>query len=205
MKKIYLARHGQDEDNVLGILNGHRDQPLSALGEQQVHNFAKQLKELNLGIKKIYCSPLQRAYTTALEVTKILELEDPEKNDLLIERDFGILTGQPSSNIDKFDRSNIIQSASIAYFLEAEGAETFPQLIERAKKILLWLENTDKHDTILLVCHGDIGKMIYSAFYKIDWKQALTEFDFSNTEVILLEDGARKDERIVYQAEIITI
>jgi len=29
---IYVARHGQDRDNSNGILNGHRDEPLTELG-----------------------------------------------------------------------------------------------------------------------------------------------------------------------------
>ncbi len=32
MLKIYLARHGQNEDNANGILNGHRDLPLTDIG-----------------------------------------------------------------------------------------------------------------------------------------------------------------------------
>lgn len=32
MSKIYLARHGQDKDNSEGILNGHRDTPLTDIG-----------------------------------------------------------------------------------------------------------------------------------------------------------------------------
>lgn len=29
---LYLARHGQDEDNARSILNGRRDTPLTLLG-----------------------------------------------------------------------------------------------------------------------------------------------------------------------------
>lgn len=205
MKKIYLARHGQDEDNAAGILNGHRDRKLSKLGKEQALNFAKKIKEAKLDIEKVYSSPLQRAYKTALAATKILNLNDPEKLALLIERDFGVLTGQPITSIDTTKKDNIIQVGPIAYFLEAQGAETFPQLMERAKKILSWLDKNNKYQNILLVCHGDIGKMIYGAFYNLSWKEALTEFNFSNSEIILLEKGLEIEKRIVYQAEKITI
>ncbi|MDD3301503.1 MAG: phosphoglycerate mutase family protein, partial [Patescibacteria group bacterium] len=94
MRKIYLARHGQDEDNARAILNGHRDKPLTALGKEQAELFAKNIKELNLKIEKVYSSPLQRAYDTALAATEILGLDNPEKLDLLIERDFGTMTGK---------------------------------------------------------------------------------------------------------------
>lgn len=31
MNKIYLVRHGQDKDNADGILNGHRNMPLTEI------------------------------------------------------------------------------------------------------------------------------------------------------------------------------
>lgn len=42
--EIFIARHGQNEDNVNGILNGHRDLPLTELGRQQA-------RELGEGIR----------------------------------------------------------------------------------------------------------------------------------------------------------
>ncbi len=39
--EIFIARHGQNEDNINGILNGHRDLPLTSLGREQ----AKELGE----------------------------------------------------------------------------------------------------------------------------------------------------------------
>ena len=35
MRKIFVIRHGQDTDNVRGILNGRRDTDLTDLGRQQ--------------------------------------------------------------------------------------------------------------------------------------------------------------------------
>ncbi len=34
MLKIYLMRHGQNLDNLNGILNGHRDEPLTEKGSR---------------------------------------------------------------------------------------------------------------------------------------------------------------------------
>ena len=46
MLKIYLTRHGQDVDNANGILNGHRDQPLTELGVGQATAAGKKSKIL---------------------------------------------------------------------------------------------------------------------------------------------------------------
>ena len=45
--KIYLVRHGQNVDNKNGILNGHRDLPLTDLGYEQALNLARHLKSEN--------------------------------------------------------------------------------------------------------------------------------------------------------------
>ncbi len=88
MTNIYIIRHGQNEDNAEGILNGHRDMPLTEIGENQALQLAEELKSMNIHIDKVYSSPLQRAYRTGEIITDHLHISKPEKLDLLIERDF---------------------------------------------------------------------------------------------------------------------
>jgi len=121
MHNIYLARHGQDEDNARGILNGQRDTSLTQIGIEQADVLAQTIEDLDLNIDKIYSSPLQRAYKTAEIVTNTLDITKPEKLDLLIERDFGIMTGKPVKDIEKLCAPNIIQSNTITYFLPTGG------------------------------------------------------------------------------------
>jgi len=201
MIKIYLARHGQDEDNAKGILNGRRDSPLTNLGVKQAGLLAEKIRDLNLGIKKVYSSPLQRAYKTAETVSDMLGLLKPEKLDISIERDFGNMTGKAVKDIESLRAPNIIKSDPIVYFLCPDGAETFPELIERAKKILILLNKENIEGPILLVTHGDIGKMIYAVFYKLDWKDVLTDFHFGNSEVLLLLKDSKPNERHVHKTE----
>ena len=201
MTKIYLVRHGQDQDNANGILNGQRNQPLTEIGKEQARVLAEKVKELDLHIDKVYSSPLDRAYFTAEAVTEALGLEKPEKLDLLIERDFGIMTGQPQSNILEMCSPDIIQAEVITYFLSPERAETFPQLVERSKKIFTWLEENAKYETILLTTHGDIGKMMYAAYYDEDWKDVLLKFHFGNSEVLLLDRDSKPEDRHVHKTD----
>lgn len=63
--KIYIVRHGQDQDNANGLLNGHRDTALTEIGIEQANQIATKIQEANLVFDKIYSSPLQRAYRTA--------------------------------------------------------------------------------------------------------------------------------------------
>lgn len=199
--KIYLVRHGQDEDNANGILNGHRDMPLTTLGIEQAKVLAQKVKDLNLDIQKAFSSPLQRAYRTAENITDLLNMGKPEKLDLLIERDFGIMSGKLTKDIEKLCAPDIIKTNTITYFLSPEKSETFPQLLKRGKKILDWISKNCTEERILLVTHGDIGKMVYAHFYGLEWKDVLTDFHFGNSEVLLLDKNSKPHERHVHKVE----
>ena len=41
-----------------------------------------------------------------------------------------------------------------------------------------------RNEKVLLVCHGDIGKMIYTAATGKDWRDVLIDFHFGNGELI---------------------
>ncbi len=197
MLKIYLARHGQDEDNVNGILNGHRDKPLTKLGESQAQELAEKIKSLNLTFDKVYASPLQRAYKTAEIVTKKLNIESPEVMNDLIERDFGIMTGKKHIEIEILS-PHVLKTETVTYFLDPEKAETFANLKIRGKKILEHLKKSHIDGNILLVTHGDIGKMIYAAYYDLDWEKVLKMFHFGNSDLLLLsENSSPTDAHIV--------
>lgn len=186
MLNIYLARHGQDEDNANGILNGHRNKPLTELGEKQAHTLGAHIKEVGLTFDRIYASPLKRAHTTAQIVAQILEAAEPIVVPELIERDFGVMSGEKSANIEKLCSPHIIRTDPVIYFLEAEGVETYPQALERAKKLLAHLQEEHESGNILLVTHGDFSKMMFAAYYNMPWEDALRFFHFGNSELVLL-------------------
>lgn len=197
MTKIYLARHGQDKDNEMGILNGHRDMPLTEIGMDQASQVAQKIKASKIHFDKIYSSPLQRAYQTAKIISDCLEIDSPEKIGLLIERDFGVMTGKSTRDIKELCSPNILQADIVTYFLSAEGAETFPQLVVRAKKLLKFINTKHAGQSVLMVTHSDFGKMIYAAYYNLDWQQVLTMFNFGNAELLLLsKDSAPEDSHI---------
>ena len=134
MTRIYLVRHGQDKDNLLGILNGHRDASLTQTGISQANNLSKKIKKLNIQFDKVYTSPLKRTQQTAKIITKKLSLKNPEILDILIERDFGIMSGKLAKNIESICHSDVIKTKTVTYFLSPEGAETFPPTYQEIKR-----------------------------------------------------------------------
>ena len=230
MINIYVARHGQDLDNANGILNGHRNEPLTTLGRQQARDVGnKMLQEgfrllptpaptkgssstISKLIRSVYSSPLERAYETAQIFAEILASEGNYEStnkvqvlEALIERDFGIMTGMPTSSIlEKCGCNHVLSTDTIHYFLDPHGAETFPDLIVRAKKLLSYIEKDLGGDgtestSILLVTHGDFGKMLYAAYYDLDWQEVLRQFHFGNSEVLLLAKNSPPEKAHVFE------
>ena len=199
MNKIYIVRHGQDQDNANGLLNGHRDTPLTLIGLEQANQIAQNIKDSNISFDKIYSSPLQRAYRTAEIITDTLNLPKPEKVNLLIERDYGVMAGQKISDIESLCPQDMILKAQIiTYFLEAEGAETFPQVQDRAREFLEFIQNHHTAESIILVTHGDLGKMLYAEYYNLDWQEVLQSFHFGNSEMLLLSTDSPPENTHIF-------
>lgn len=140
-----------------------------------------------------------RAYRTAEIITDELNLPKPEIMQDLIERDFGVMTGKHKEDIVKLCSPNIIKTDTITHFLDPEGAETFPELIERGHKAINKIKEKHKDGSILLVTHGDVGKMIYAAYYNLDWKHVLNSFHFGNVEVLLMSEESSADEAHIFK------
>lgn len=184
MSNVYIVRHGQDTDNASGILNGWRDTSLTELGRSQAQETAEKLHQYNIDI--ICSSPLKRAQETAniiageLGIDKIIVVQD------LIERNFGIMAGKPVKDIRKYT-DKIIEGDKVNYFLEVEGSESYPDLLTRAKKVLEEIKEKYPDKNILIVTHGDIGKMIRAANNNWTWEEGLKTPYFDNAEVIELK------------------
>lgn len=201
MLKIYLARHGQDQDNANEILNGRRDKPLTSIGVDQANQLAQKIKESDLKFDIIYSSPLQRAFKTAQIISATQNLSGPIKLNELIERDLGIMAGKPTDDIEKLYAPDILKTNTITYFLSPKNAETFPQLMARAEKLLSFIKNQHQDDSILLVTHGDFGKMIYAAYYQLEWLEILKMFHFGNSELLLLAQDSKPEDSHIFNIE----
>ncbi len=203
MLNLYLMRHGQSLDNLNGVLGGRRDEPLTPQGEAQVLAAANYLKGLGVHFDAIYTSPLERAKRSTDVVRGVLKLSWPEIVDDLTERDVGMMTGEPVSRIEELCAPNILKNEesddgeSVTYFLSAKGAETFPQMMTRSRRLLKRIAVRYPHGNIILVTHNDIGKMLYASYYDLDWKEVLTAFHFGNADILLLSaDAVDGNDRI---------
>ncbi|WFD29266.1 phosphoglycerate mutase (2,3-diphosphoglycerate-independent) [Malassezia sp. CBS 17886] len=90
--RVLIVRHGETDENVLGIVQGQLDTKLNAHGAAQARRTGYALRQEN--VTKIICSPLQRAVATGIEIAKHHAAAPHETDARLKERCFGVLQGQ---------------------------------------------------------------------------------------------------------------
>lgn len=190
MLKIFLARHGQDIDNANKVLSGHRNMPLTDAGIEQVLTLAQDIKQIGINFEKIYTSPLLRAKETAEILARKMNVAEPEVLRDLIERDFGPSSGRNIASVLQEHQKDILSSPGENYIINLEGAETFPNILTRGRHVIGFVKTHHRDGNILLVTHGDIGKMIYAAYYNLDWKKVLVAFYFGNADLLELSEDA---------------
>ncbi len=69
---LLLARHGQSEANVSGLLIGRIDSPLTTLGQRQAVSLGQALAAVLAPPCLLVTSPLRRAVETAEEIAAAL-------------------------------------------------------------------------------------------------------------------------------------
>jgi broad specificity phosphatase PhoE len=97
MTRILLVRHGQSTWNADGRWQGRADPPLSDLGRRQAEVAATTVADL--GIVRIWASPLRRAHQTAVVIADQLDVP-LHVDDRLQERDAGEWQGKTRAEIE---------------------------------------------------------------------------------------------------------
>jgi broad specificity phosphatase PhoE len=177
--RLFLVRHGETEENVKGIIQGHHPGKLTSLGIEQAILLANRLKEVRFDA--IYSSDLQRAADTAKEISKFQSVS-VQYSELLRERNAGIFQGR------SFEEMRIAQEesrAEIEEYQPLEG-ESFKDVQGRAIRFLKKLIDQYQEETILAVAHGRLNKLMLAHALNQSIKETLT-ISQANTCVNILE------------------
>ena len=163
--KLYVIRHGRTNDNDLGLYNGRYDEDINSVGIEQAKKASKKVKKLDLDL--IICSPLLRTKHTAeiVNVNNVPIIYD----DLLMERDFGSLTGKPWKNVEE-DIWNYKKK------LPYEGLESVKDLFDRVYLFLDNIKTKYQDKNILIVTHGGVARGIYTYFNGYPNQDSLAEY-----------------------------
>lgn len=150
--KLIIVRHGQSEANRKGIHQGQIvDSPLSEEGKKQAKIVAEKLKSED--IETIYSSDLKRAFETAKELGKILNL-DIIRDKRLREFSWGEFDKNPEKREELFKELYKRESkkGTSKYEIRPPQGENYWDLINRVKS---FLEDIKKHDnTVVVYSHG---------------------------------------------------
>lgn len=154
----YLVRHGEAENNVLGILNsfsGQTEYLLTAHGRSTIQLTAQFLQSHQPHF--IVSSPVLRTRETALIIQDVLGI--PLTIDQrLCENHFGKFEGRQLQAFLEYVRSRGGRLEDIA---EA-GIEGYTSIRERAQAFLVDVVRHCSGEKIVIVSHGDLLQEMYS-------------------------------------------
>lgn len=172
---IYFIRHGESEANLKHVFAGQKDDsPLTEKGRTQAEEEGKKIKEMGLSIDRIMSSPLVRAKDTAAIVAEIIGYtKEIEIDARITEYDMGNLTGTPTVEITS------------KKMIQAENAENPQKFLERVNSFLN--EWKGKDETILMVCHAGVGRVIETIRQGGDPELFYDLPAYANAEVIKLD------------------
>ncbi len=166
MMTIYLARHGQTEENLARIFQGHLPGRLTAEGKEQARILGVRLQ--NIAIDMVVSSDLQRCKDTvqlAVGERQLPWVTTP----LLREIDWGSWTGLYIKDVD------------LTCF--PADVETEPMLYDRAAQFLQWLKQNYDGRRILVVGHGLINRAVQAHIEGIPLQQLRSVPKMDNAEL----------------------
>lgn len=187
--RIYLVRHGETEENALGVIQGQTGGNLSEKGQNQARQLGKTLKSMKYDMA--FVSDLQRTKDTfaLLHNELLVKIEQIEFTDILRERNAGVMTGLPMATWSMTAKAKKIP---LRQFRPQDG-ESIDDVCKRAKLFYEQLQTLyQKIDTddwsVLVVSHGGFIKEFYNYVNIARKKVVLTKFPpINNCSVHLFE------------------
>jgi phosphoserine phosphatase len=163
--QIILVRHGQTEWNLGERFRGRTDLELTALGLRQAEATARHLARWP--VSAVYASPLKRAMKTGETIAGHLGLQI-EPHEGLIDMDFGSWQGLSLAEAEKSDPSLYhvwVESPHLVTFPDGEG---LAQIRQRVDSVLKGLRESYKDETVVLVSHKVVCKVMALFFLGLD-------------------------------------
>lgn len=183
MKRLYLVRHGQTSWNLEGRTQGNKDSSLTPLGIEQAKKLGEYFR--NIELNEIYCSPLERAYSTAQIIANIKNL-DYKLDSRLVEMNFGEWEGLTRLEIKKKYPNGFKTWMEEPHLTNIPAGET----IEIAQRRIVEFVNStimeSNKDTILVISHGTIIRLLLLNILSMDLKHYY-KLKQSNGSINLIE------------------
>ena len=184
MTTIYLIRHAEAEGNLYRVVQGHRDSTLTDRGWRQVRALEKRLDGVH--IDAVYSSDLLRARATATAVSKprgLAVIGVPDLREIRVgdweELTFGEIARRDPVMLENFGKHMELW--------HVPGAESPRDVLDRAWKFLNRVAAEHDGQTVALVSHGYILRLLLSKIEGMTLEETGTVPHGDNTAVSLLE------------------
>lgn len=155
---VYITRHGETTWNVENKVCGWPDVELTELGREQALELAEKLR--GKGITRMLVSPLKRARDTAQLANTYIRVP-VEIDERLKEHSFGDMEGILRSAPE-------FQAAKRNLTTRFPGGESVLEVAHRVYSLLDEIPVKYQGETVLLVCHGAVSRVVHTYFEDID-------------------------------------
>lgn len=168
--KLLVIRHGETVNNTLHLVQGITDSPLTENGIEKTKELRNEIKKYN--INYVVSSPLGRTKKTAeilIENDLLINIDDR-----LIERNWGLCEQVTITKVDKIKCWN--------YYLNTKdnSIEPVQDFIKRISEFLWELKLKHENETVLLITHSAVSRVIYYIINGIPEDGDMTKIDIPN-------------------------
>ncbi|MFD0619183.1 histidine phosphatase family protein [Paenibacillus sp. GCM10027629] len=190
--KIFLVRHGMDED---GFRGGWSNRGLIDQGVLQSRKLGEDLYRHpgKYGIHTILSSDLARAIETTREIEQILKIETIYSEEWR-EMNNGVLAGMPNKEAE--EKYPGIYFNTLQMDTPFPGGETPIHFYNRIRNsfdnLCMKLENQEIRSNVLIVTHGGVINILYYFLNGQEWTNQCSFFPIDNTSVHTVEKICNK-------------
>lgn len=192
---IATVRHGETEFNKEGRYAGSLDVSLNDSGLADARTAADKIGAMLFDV--CVSSPYVRAMETARLVTR--GRVDIVPCSHARERNFGVLQGRTSAEVDKIRPPiHFIKVGGDYHSVDPPGAETFVEVQSRARDLLRFISQRFHGKRVLVVSHGVFLQQFHGVLRGEDWVEALASH-VRNLELTVFRlegDRAVSEERV---------
>lgn len=156
--QVCVARHGETDWNVAGILQGWTDVPLNDLGRRQAYELVAALGPARFSV--VCSSPLIRCLESAEIIARAFRLPPPVCLDGLKERNFGVIQGVPKAELAELNPVILQQILKRNPATDFDQGESMDEFADRIFAALHFLGRQYSGQRVLVITHGWVMDVI---------------------------------------------
>lgn len=182
--QVCVARHGETDWNIAGILQGWLDVAINEQGRRQANELAAGFAAS--GFSCVYSSPLSRALETAEIISSALQLAPPVSHEGLKERHFGAIQGIPKTELAELNPvllQQILKRNPACCFEQGESMDDFAS---RVLEALMSIAVRHPGQRVLVITHGWVMDVITRHIHDLP-RSAILTVKRKNGEFLWLE------------------